>query len=706
MIHSFGIYDILYVNQTTGNDSKFNGRSPVADGYGNGPLKSLEKALYFIAQFRQTGNQMPITVHISGDYYTDRAIDLSLYCHDATFNDSTSNNCCTNNIILESATSEAGGRARIIGGRKITDWEWGSFNGVSCLLARLPQNADGTYPVMNQLFINGTRAKKTRFPKEGVLHARKTETDTDTSPTTHLLNAKWVDVYPEELEGIDVRNSTINFYHYWIDEHTPVESYDEKTGRLVFKYPSRFTITTKYNPEKTHAFRYYLENVASTFGDKQCFFYDKNSGTVYYRPESDEIELDAIEAFFPTAKQLLLVSGSEKAPIKNIAVRNLEFFLTDSEYASRGCTEIEENPLLCASDAQSTCNGDGAVEFQYAQNCSFEDCDIHGVGIHALKINLGSSGIRIEKNKIYDTGAGGISIVGGSAEAGGAPTHHNIVSENTITDCGKCIAASCGLLIRHSSENLVSDNEISYTCYSGISVGWVWGYAPSTTYANIIRRNHIHHVGDGVLSDLGGIYLLGRQEGTVIEYNRIHDVRCAHYGGWGIYLDEGSSYVRVENNVVFHTQNEPLNMHYGMFDTCKNNIFAFGNGVVSPPFRPEANLSLLLECNILLTDDAPVYSLKGHSFGNGAFSHFHSGSNMIYNASGAAPVLAQIDEKDWYLSEVQSIWRIDCGSIIADPLFVDAASGDFRLREGSPATSVGFVPIKGFPATEKKDDNQ
>ena len=92
-----------------------------------------------------------------------------------------------------------------------------------------------------------------------------------------------------------------------------------------------------------------------------------------------------------------------------------------------------------------------------------------------------------------------------------------------------CVA----ILLQHAAHNVVAHNEVCDFYYSAVSVGWVWDYHPSVSVGNVVEGNHLHHLGQGELNDMGGVYLLGIAPGTVVRRNHIHDVRCRNYGGWG-----------------------------------------------------------------------------------------------------------------------------------------------------------------------------
>jgi hypothetical protein len=96
----------------------------------------------------------------------------------------------------------------------------------------------------------------------------------------------------------------------------------------------------------------------------------------------------------------------------------------------------------------------------------------------------------------------------------------------------------------------VANNEIKDLPYSGISLGWGWGFADTPVGNNRIKNNHIHdHVKSMV--DAGAIYSLGAQPGTVFSGNVIEN-QTNEYGA--IYLDQGSRHITIYNNVVYNNK--------------------------------------------------------------------------------------------------------------------------------------------------------
>jgi parallel beta-helix repeat protein len=187
-----------------------------------------------------------------------------------------------------------------------------------------------------------------------------------------------------------------------------------------------------------------------------------------------------------------------------------------------------------------------------------------------------------------------------------------------------------------------------------------------------------------MLSDMGGIYTLGVQPGTVIRGNVFHDINSHGYGGWGIYLDEGSTNILVEDNIVYRTKTGGFHQHYGRENTIRGNIFAFSREGQIIRTRMEDHLSFTFERNI-------VYWNEGHLLG-GKWSdsdHYRLDHNLYFNAAGGPVEFAGSSFAEWQARGQ------DQHSIIADPLFRDPSKGDFRLKPGSPALTLGFREIGG-----------
>jgi hypothetical protein len=138
--------------------------------------------------------------------------------------------------------------------------------------------------------------------------------------------------------------------------------------------------------------------------------------------------------------------------------------------------------------------------------------------------------------------------------------------------------------------------------------------------------------------------------------------------------------VIVENNLVYRAAQGAFHLHYGRENIVRNNIFALGGDPQIYRSRQEEHQGFSVERNIVYWTSGSVLTRS-------------TPEKITFDRN----VYGGIAEKDFRVSEMTwAQWRAagqDKNSIIADPLFVDVAKDDFRLRPESPATQIGFEPF-------------
>lgn len=617
----------------------------------DGPFATLPRAQRAVREMRRAQPQVPITVMLRrGTYYLTEPLVF-------TPEDSGSAEAPVTYRAYPKET------VTISGGVPLTGWK---VNEKGHWELTLPQVQAGEWSFV-QLFVNGERRNRPRVPREGYYLV---EQDLPPSPRaqekgfdrfrfkTGQIRADWHNL--RDVEAL--------CFQVWTMARMRIDSVEEETRTVNF---TGTTINTVWYSAFPTGNRYLLENVREALDEPGEWYLDRKSGLLTYIPRPGEDPARAV-VIAPRLERIVEMRGSiaERRWVQHITFSGLTFAHTNWYTPPQGHTF-----------AQAEVNLDGAITATGARDCRFEDCAVTLVGTYAMSFGRGCRRNTVERCRLMDLGAGGIKI----GEMDRLPdeeevTHHR-VAQNTIAHGGRLHPAAVGVWLGYASHNTIANNDIYDFYYTGISVGWMWGYFPTGAHHNLIADNHIYQIGQGVLSDMGGIYLLGPAPGTVVRGNRIHDVQSYGYGGWGIYPDEGSSHLLIEKNVVYRTKSAGFHQHYGLENLVRNNIFAFGQEAQLMRTRAEDHLSFTLERNIVLWDEGVL--LGSNWTGN----NYRLNRNLYWKMQGRPFNFAGMSLQEWQAKGQ------DVDSVIADPLFVAPEKGDFRLKPGSPAEKIGFEPI-------------
>jgi hypothetical protein len=555
-------------------------------------------------------------------------------------------------------------RPVISGGRRIGPWKV-SANGE--WVAEVPEARSKGW-VFRHVAVNGQWRDRPRLPRSGHFRiAGLAGADPRGRYDTRANRFEYAagDIDPKWTSLSDVE---VVVLHFWVDTHLKIAQVDPDRRLVTFDRFSRRKFTDDYKPELA---RYYVSNVYEALGPGD-FYLTRATARLHYRPKEGESP-EKTEVVAPRLSALVQLQGDPGAGkiVEHVVFRNLTF--SDTAY--------EPGPQD-AVDGQAASTVPGAIMATGARSCSIEGCLLRNLGGYGIELSDGCQGLRIVHNELTGIGAGGIKMTGGTARSPEARrTRDNVVTDNHMHDLGRSFHSGVGILIMHAAGNTLAYNHIHDLYYTGISVGWVWGYGPSVSRENRIEFNHIHHVGRKLLSDMGGVYLLGVSPGTVVRNNKIHDVEAWGYGGWGLYTDEGSTGIVLENNLVYRTTHGGFHQHYGRENIVRNNIFALARDAQVVRTRMEPHRSFTFERNI-------VYYRTGNLLGsNWKDDKFAMDYNLYFNTAGKP-----VEFPDGSLEKWQAR-GFDKHSLVADPLFVAPERDDFSLRPDSPALKLGFKPL-------------
>lgn len=574
----------------------------------------------------------------------------------------------------------AGESPVISGGQKIENWENGTLNGHSVWVARLGAAAQGK-GCFRELWVNGRRRQRARWPKKNNNYLGVAQVIPEAGSSTYKgghafgFGANELKAWPGATAG------EVIVFNRWVESRLPIKAIDESNHRAEFTKAAVF--------ELAGGDPYFVENVPETLSEPGEWCLDL-SGTLYYLPMPGEDPAQT-QVIVPRLTQVL---GLEADTGRGQLLEHLNFvgltFAHSEWYYDREQHDAEN--LARQSGFNQAAHGVAAVvEAHGSRHCLFDHCTIEHAGNYAIDLGRGCQEDRILNCTCTDLGAGGIKI--GDTELHGdsqLANFGNEVSDCVISNAGHLFASAVGILIGQSHDNRIVHNDIHGLYYTGISIGWTWGYGPAESGGNLVEANHVHHIGthaDGeapVLSDMGGIYTLGGEKGTIIRLNRFHDIAGLRYGGWGIYFDEGTTGIVAEKNLVYNTTHGGFHQHYGKENIVRNNIFALGRDAQIQRTRIEDHVSFRFEHNIVWYQTGALLS--------GDWSTLRVGldGNTYWREGGGDIRFANLSWPQW-----QALGE-DAHSHILNPNFIDPHGCDFGFRAGPPAEFEPFdVSIAG-----------
>jgi len=522
---------------------------------------------------------------------------------------------------------------------------------------------------IDQLFVNGRRQRMARYPNY----------DPDVRP----YGGYAADAFSREraTRWANPAGGYIHAMHraHWGGYHYRITGKNDE-GEVV--YEGGWQNNRQMGMHKDHR---YVENIVEELDAPGEWFHDAGASTLYYRP-SENTDMATATVEVVRLRHLVEFSGT-----KHVTLRGFIF-----RHAARTFMDTKE-PLL---RSDWTIYRGGAVLFIRTEDCTVEDCEFDQLGGNAIFVNNYNRRLRIVGCDIHDTGGSAIAFVGdpqavrnplfeysqrqayADIDLTPGPKTDNYPADCVVEDClirhvgvvekqatGVQISMAQGITLRHCS--IYDTSRAGINVSEGTFGGHVIEFCDVFDTVretgdhgsfNSWGRDRFWQLKDAPAEELPSLAMLDVVRPNIIRNSRW---RCDH--GWDVDLDDGSSNYDIYNNVFLHGG---LKLREGFRRRVWNNI-AINNSL--HPHVWYDNSGDVVTGNIWMGAYRPAV-MRGGRWGQEVDRNLFTTTDADRGKFAAH--------------------GCDGHSLVGDPLFVDPANGDYRVRDGSPALELGF---KNFP---------
>jgi hypothetical protein len=452
----------------------------------------------------------------------------------------------------------------ISGGQVITGWTLSDA-------AKNIYQATGVSFDFRQLYVNGVKAVRARTPN--VLPGNK--------PNFWKLtgvdgNAKNVQVESAKVSNWNnFKRVEMQLILCWGDNTLRLDSYSVSgsTAYLKIQSPEQDIIFQRPNPGFGFCGqrRYFLENAYEFLDTAGEWYLNQSTKTLYYKPRAGETMATAT-VIAPKVDTLLSIRGASTADqAHNITFSGIAFlyanYLRPSNYGFLDAQTGQYNVAAYSNNQQYVGRPAAGVYVACANHIRFERNIFAHIGATGLDFNYGTHDDMIVGNVFTDIAGNGVSIAKFTKDTTAeyhvayTPSDTNercvrdTIRNNYVYNVTTEMFGGCGIACGYPRMVNIVHNEVCYTSYTAISVGYGWTSTVNPMSNNHIDSNDVHHYAL-LLGDAGGIYTLSNQQpNSTMFYNYLHDyfpVAWADNGINGIYLDEQTSGYSVVGNVFIN----------------------------------------------------------------------------------------------------------------------------------------------------------